>query len=357
MPQETYQSGLIKSENPLEEFGNWLENQNYHGLFILTDTEVAEEAFPVIEPYLENLGLKGVLTIPPGEANKTIECCEDVWHELIRNDAKRNSLLINLGGGLVTDLGGFAGATFKRGMPFVHVPTTLLGMVDASIGGKTGVNFEGLKNQVGLFQEPEQVVIAPEFLDSLEDRQLLSGYAEMVKQALIADVKLWDRLQQLDPLYQRDKLKSCIPETAEIKQQLVAADPYEKGPRKKLNFGHTIGHALETYSQERDEDPLLHGEAIAIGMQVEANLSTQHVLLDEGTFHSISQYLNRLFPSYALNDEGIEAVIDRMKADKKRNQDTFNFTLLVEAGQSDIDIQLSKVDVAEGLSTFFLNRQ
>jgi 3-dehydroquinate synthase len=343
------QPSVIAGNEPLQEFAHWLNSQNYRGLFVLTDSEVAEEAFPLIEPYLQEKGLKGVLTIPPGEGNKTLECCEDVWHELINNDATRNALLINLGGGLVTDLGGFVASTFKRGMPFVNIPTTLLGMVDAAIGGKTGINFQGLKNQLGVFREPDRTVIAPAFLNTLEDRQLLSGYAEMVKHALIANAGLWQQFRALHPL-DRDQLYPHIDEAVQVKQELVRGDPFEHGQRKKLNFGHTIGHALESYSQEHDEDPLLHGEAIAIGMVTEAYLSTQHTLLPDDTYAAVRDYLYQHFPSYRLSDQGVEEVLTIMKADKKRDQEAFNFTLLVEAGQADTDIQLSRDEVKAGLA-------
>ena len=343
------QPELIKGEKPLESLQDWLARQSYRELFILTDTAVAEDVFPVIEPYVMNMNLKGVLTIPPGEAHKTTECCEDVWGQLLANDASRHSLLLNLGGGVVTDLGGFAASTFKRGIRFVHVPTTLLGMVDAAIGGKNGVNLHHYKNQIGVFQHPEQIVIAPDFLKTLEERQILSGMAEMLKHALIADQEQWQALQQINSLT-LNQLEAFIVPAAQLKMGIVKSDPFEKGQRKKLNFGHTIGHALESLSQEKDADPLLHGEAIALGMRVEAFLSEEHLLLDAQARHSIDAFLAETYPSYPLNQEGVDKVINYMKADKKRDREAFNFTLLPEIGQADTDVQLSKDDVVKGLS-------
>lgn len=343
------QTDIITGDQPLEEFKTWLANQSYKDLFVLTDTAVAEEAFPVLEPYIEELNLKGVLTIPPGESQKTTECCEDVWRQLIRNDASRKSLVLNLGGGVVTDLGGFVAGTFKRGIAFIHIPTTLLGMVDAALGGKHGVNLDHYKNQVGIYQNPEKVVIAPEFLQTLEDRQVLSGFSEMIKHALVKDNGLWEEFQQINPL-ELEQLSPFIVPAANIKLNIVANDPFEDGERKKLNFGHTIGHALESLSQERDEDPLLHGEAIAIGMRVEAFLSKEHLLMPDHYLEAIDQYLKRLYPSYQLFSGDEEAVISYMKADKKRDSEAFNFTLLVEAGHADTDVQLDQEDVKAALA-------
>ncbi len=340
---------IITGENPLQELYTWLRDQSYKELFIITDTAVAEDAFPQLEPYVEDLNLKGVLTIPPGESQKTTECCEDVWRQLIRNDATINSLIINLGGGVVTDLGGFVASTFKRGIPFIHVPTTLLGMVDAALGGKHGVNLDHFKNQIGLYQNPDKVLIAPGFLQTLEDRQLLSGFTEMIKHALIKDKTLWEQFQQINPL-KLEQLTPFIVPAASIKLNIIANDPFEDGERKKLNFGHTIGHALESLSQERDEDPLLHGEAIAIGMRVETFLSKEHLLMPDQYLEAIDQYLKRLYPTYQLFPGDEEAIISYMKADKKRDKEAFNFSLLVEPGHADTDVQLSKDDVKAGLA-------
>ncbi|MCL4152909.1 UNVERIFIED_CONTAM: hypothetical protein GTU68_035655, partial [Idotea baltica] len=212
-----------------------------------------------------------IIEIESGEINKTIETCVGVWEALSELGADRKSILINLGGGVLTDLGGFVASTFKRGIAFINVPTTLLSMVDASVGGKTGVDLGSLKNQVGVINQPVMVLVIPDFLDTLEERQLESGFAEMLKHGLIKDRQYWDDLKMVSTL---SEMKDHILKSVEIKNEVVLIDPTEQGLRKILNYGHTLGHAIESYflaSQEKST--LLHGEAIAIGMITEGYLS------------------------------------------------------------------------------------
>ncbi len=329
-------SNIIKGKQPLQEFGQWLNKQRFSSVFVLADTNTTEECFSAIEPWLEEQPVNGLLQIPPGENNKTLYCCEDIWDEMLKNGADRQSLLINLGGGVVCDMGGFVASTFNRGIKFVNIPTTLLAMVDAAHGGKTGINFRGAKNQLGTFQEPLKTVIQPEFLATLEDRDFNAGLAEMIKHALIGDPGLWETLKSVHP-NNRDEISPHIEASLQVKQRITNEDPEEKGERKKLNFGHTIGHALESYSREHDENPLIHGEAVALGMMVETQLSLEVTTLSQEACEEIKATLFRHFPDYKLSKHSIATVIDFMKSDKKNRDHKINFTLLEMPGVASID--------------------
>ncbi|NNJ88668.1 MAG: 3-dehydroquinate synthase, partial [Eudoraea sp.] len=241
-----------------------LKEKNYSKIFILVDENTHRDCLPLFLPFIETTAELEIIEMEAGETNKTIDTCIQIWHTLSDLDGDRKSLLINLGGGVVTDLGGFVASTFKRGMDFINVPTSLLAMVDASIGGKTGVDLGMLKNQIGVINQPEMVIVIVNFLKTLDRRQMSSGLAEMLKHGLITNVSYWSELkvvtanQALDPL---------IYKSIQIKNEIVAKDPSEQNLRKVLNFGHTLGHAIESYFLQKDENTaLLHGEAIAIGM-------------------------------------------------------------------------------------------
>ena len=247
-----------------------MANSNYSKVFILVDSNTQKHCLAKFKSKCD-FEIDLVIEIKPGEEYKTIQTCTTVWDSLSTMGGDRKSLLINLGGGVVTDLGGFVASTFKRGIDFINVPTTLLAMVDASIGGKTGVDFEALKNQIGVINQPEMILVFAEFLDTLDQRQVKSGFAEMLKHGLIFDQDYWNGLI---PLNELDQVGEHIKKSTEIKSSVVEQDPYEAGLRKKLNFGHTLGHAIESYFLvETNRQTLLHGEAIAVGMVLEAYLS------------------------------------------------------------------------------------
>jgi len=349
-PQKILTQQLITGTNALADFSQWLTEAGYDSIYVLADSNTSGQCFSLLEDYLQTLPLQGVLAIPPGEENKTLYCCEDVWEELIRNGAGRGSLLINLGGGVISDLGGFIAATFKRGMDFVNIPTTLLAMTDAAIGGKTGINFRGIKNQLGTFSMPVKIIIDPAFLDTLDNRQFRSGYAEMLKHALVADPQLWYKLKKCKPT-DKAKVREFLGESANIKHPTVETDFRETSSRKKLNFGHTIGHALESYSQAHDENPLFHGEAIALGMRVESYLSRQYSTLEAIDHEDIDQYLIRHFPGYHLPETAYEPLMEYMAADKKNTGEGLNFTLLNGLGAAETDFTLTPENVRAGLET------
>ena len=257
-------------ENSLEELSRFVSQGDYSRFFVLTDENTAIHCLPQVQAYFEGKNNFDIIEINAGEESKDIDFCIGIWKMLIDFGADRKSLLINLGGGVISDMGGFVASTYKRGIDFVHVPTTLLSQVDASVGGKTGVDVDKIKNIIGTFTQPKAVFIVNEFLSSLPERQVLSGAAEMLKHGLIADAAYWHLLKNSNLSAPSEDL---IYRSVEIKNEVVTADPFERGIRKSLNFGHTIGHALETNSLLHDTHPLTHGEAIAIGMICESYLS------------------------------------------------------------------------------------
>lgn len=307
-----------------------LEQQPFSRLFVLADENTKAHCWPRIAPALEQ-HQPILIEIPSGEAHKNLQTCERIWGQLMTHKAGRDALLLNLGGGVIGDMGGFAASTFKRGMRFLQIPTTLLSQVDASIGGKLGIDFMQVKNSIGLFRNPQAVLVDPAFLDTLSDRELRSGYAEVIKHSLIADLRQWESLQQLTDLRSAD-WASIIPASLSIKKQVVEADPFEKGLRKALNFGHTIGHAIEGHALETDT-PLLHGEAIAIGMICEAFLSTQQQGLPETELQQITDYLTARYGKVALQADDYPAYLQLMGNDKKNEGQAINFSLLPEAGK------------------------
>ena len=277
-----------------------------------------------------------LIEIKSGEASKNIENAIDIWGKFTDLNLDRNSLIVNLGGGVISDLGGFVATVFKRGLHYINIPTTLLAMVDASIGGKTGVNYKGYKNQLGVFADPEVVFIDTVFLKTLPKRELYSGFSEIIKYALIMDAVLWKLLLEIKPeniLENAEIIKRAVI----VKSNIVNEDPFEKNIRKILNFGHTIAHAIESYSLSNDENPLLHGEAVAIGMICETYISVKNNGFDEKEAEIIYNYIRNLFSSYSILPQTIPILIDIIKQDKKNKNKKLNFTLLTETGKSLID--------------------
>jgi 3-dehydroquinate synthase len=262
--------------------------------------------------------------------------------------AERNSLLINLGGGVITDMGGFAASTFKRGIDFVQVPTTLLSQVDASVGGKTGIDMDHVKNIIGTFTQPKAVFIDILFLKTLDHNQLVSGYAEMIKHGLIADKEYFDQLKVSDPV---NIDLPAVYRSVEIKNEVVTEDPYEKGRRKTLNFGHTIGHAVETCSLTKKTHPLLHGEAIAVGMICEAYLSHKLNGLSADELQEISDVITSIFPSSVISGTNAE-LLAVMQNDKKNEQQRIGFALLNKIGACDFNIFIDEDLIIESLDFY-----
>ncbi len=324
-------------------------SKNYSGrkIFVLVDEHTKEHCLPRILHGVLELKDAIVLEITSGEKNKTISSCEKLWHGLTEHRADRRSLLINLGGGVVCDVGGFVASTYMRGIDFINIPTSLLAMVDASAGGKNGINFSGLKNQVGTFTKPQAVFISPSFLKTLPEREVKSGFAEVIKHTLIADAEKWNELKQLESLTDVNWMK-IIDNSVFIKNKIVNADFKERNKRKTLNFGHTIGHALESNSLKHDADPLKHGEAIAIGMIGEVFLSQRMLNLPEHDANEIISFLQKQYPNIS-SDVNTDEIMELIRSDKKSEQSEVNFVLLKNIGDPVINQRPDNALISEAV--------
>lgn len=314
-----------------------LDNYCRTGIYILVDENTQKHCLPIVKERCSGLDNSFVIQLSGNESSKTISGAEKIWRSLVKEKAVRGSLLICLGGGMITDVGGFAAATFKRGIDFIHIPTTLLSMVDAAIGGKTGVNLDSVKNQIGLFALPKAVFIFAEFLKTLPVRQRLSGYAEMLKHAILDSKSHFEKLLVLNSPEKVCNEKSIF-ESASVKMGIVASDFKENGLRKSLNFGHTIGHAIESYSQKNDPDPLLHGEAIAIGLICESFISMRMFGMDENDLRNIASLVSWHFPHYRFKPGMADELLELMCHDKKNSDSSnLNFSLIHKIGEPVLD--------------------
>lgn len=316
---------------------NLLKIETYSKIFVLVDENTNEHCLPY---FLANLPTEieiEIIEIEAGEENKNIYTCIDLWHTLIELDADRKSIMINLGGGVITDIGGFVASTYKRGIDFVNIPTTLLAMVDASVGGKTGVDLGSLKNQIGVINEPKSVIVISKFLETLPTNQMRSGLAEMLKHGLIYNKSYWDKLKNLNNL-NTDDLDILIKQSIEIKNEIVSQDINEKSIRKALNFGHTLGHAIESYFLESEEkNLLLHGEAIAIGMILESYLSYMLDYISKESYAEIKYIITDVFEKIQFNESDIQNIMNLLVFDKKNEFGNVQFTLLNKIGESKIN--------------------
>ncbi len=326
---------------------NLIEN-SYSQVIILVDENTEKLCLPILDKYLFNTK---IIKIKSGEQQKTLEIAQYIWNELMRFNTSKNSVLLNLGGGVIGDIGGFCAATFKRGLDFINIPTTLLAMIDASIGGKTGIDFNGVKNTIGIITDPKAIYIYPDFLNSLPKEEMINGFAEVIKHALIVDLDLWEKLKKVD-VFESQKLNSIINDNIKIKIKIVAKDPFEQNERKLLNFGHTIGHAIESYSLKHDQKPLKHGEAIAIGMICEAFLSREMIDLSNKELRSLSEYILRFFPKYSFKSILSPDLIGFMYHDKKNIGEEINFTLLKRIGKGSVNHVCTEHQIARALNYY-----
>ncbi len=324
---------ILLGDDTLDALLAHLIERSYSQVFVLVDENTEKCCLPIVSQILFDIK---IIRITSGESNKNITSTQLIWNELLQHKADRQSVLINLGGGVLGDLGGFAAATYKRGIDYIQVPTTLLAMVDSSIGGKTGIDYNTIKNCIGTIQPPAAVYIYPRFLKTLPEREILSGLAEIIKHALIDDEAYWEYINKLQSIDSAD-LEYLILESIKIKSSIVKKDPFEQGERKLLNFGHTIGHAIEAYSLLHDKAPLIHGEAIAIGMLCEAYLSNTCSELSSKELQAIEAIVLKFFPKYSFRDIQLKDVIELMYQDKKNNSDGINFTFLKRIGKGKIN--------------------
>jgi 3-dehydroquinate synthase len=330
----------------------YLKKETFSKIFLLVDENTHKHCLPHFLSQIQFDGIIEIIEIQSGEIHKTIETCMGVWRTLSELSADRKSLLINLGGGVVTDLGGFVSSTFKRGIKFINVPTTLLAMVDASVGGKTGVDLDISKNQIGTITFADMVLIDPRFLDTLPKNELRSGFAEMLKHGLIQDQKYWEQLRQLKQLTLND-LDELIYHSVTIKNNVVSKDPNETGLRKILNFGHTLGHAIESYCLDNEDiKTLLHGEAIAIGMILEGYLSSKISGLPINDLYEIKETFKATYPNVSFDDNSKKRIIDLMQSDKKNSHGQVKFVLLETIGQCQIDIEVENALIYEAFDFY-----
>ncbi len=328
-----------------------LSQTDYDHLFVLTDDTTHSLCLPRLKDLLTAREAT-VITIPHGDTHKDVASLQLVWEQLGLKKGSRRSLLVNLGGGMVTDLGGFAASTFKRGIPFINIPTTLLSMVDASVGGKTGINFHGLKNEVGVFRNALHVIIDTSFLQTLDKENILSGYAEMIKHGLISNTPDWAELLNFEPTNGDHKaLSALLEKNIQVKERIVMEDPLELGIRKALNVGHTAGHALESFAMESGH-PVLHGYAVAWGMICELYLSVIKMGFPKDKMRQTVSYIRQHYGLMPITCDDYPHLYELMTHDKKNTRDFVNFTLLSDVGQIHINQSASKEEIYEMLDFF-----
>jgi 3-dehydroquinate synthase len=344
------ENNLIFTNKILTSLESSLGDTSSADVFLLVDENTKQHCLPLIKDSLpENHRL---ITIKSGEENKTLATCEYIWQSITKANADRHALLINLGGGVICDMGGFCARTYKRGIQFWNIPTTLLSQVDASVGGKLGVDFGLFKNHIGLFSEPDRVFVDSVFFNTLPKDEIVSGFAEMVKHALIRDREMFYELLELritDIDWQM-----WVPKSVAIKKEVVEQDPTEKGLRKILNFGHTIGHAVESYYLDQG-NALKHGEAIAIGMVAETYLSVIKGILPEVDGELIINYLLKIFPKPAIEKNAISSIVHLALQDKKNMNNKIYAVLLSTIGEAVFDSEITEDDIR--ISLTYYNQQ
>ena len=341
---------VIISRHLKTELAKAIAECEHDRIFVLVDETTNKLCWALVKDYL---CLKDAQTIVIGatDRRKNLDTLVHVWESLQQGKATRHSLLINLGGGMVTDLGGFAASTYKRGINFINIPTTLLAMVDASVGGKTGINFGGLKNEIGVFNDAEFVLLDTNWLRTLDEENIRSGYAEMLKHGLIADDTMWAELINFN-LAQPNlrQLASMLDKSVRIKERIVAEDPHEKGIRKALNLGHTFGHAFESWAMKRQ--PVLHGYAVAFGLIAELYLATTRTDFPTERMSQTVNFIRAYYGSLPITCNDYPELIELMHHDKKNRGNEINVTLLVGIGDIRIDQTITEEDIKEALDFF-----
>lgn len=339
---------VIKSTDLNRDLSDILSRLSFDKLFLLTDENTERLCYPLVKDNTQ-IAKAGKIIIKAGDDNKNIETLSSIWKYLSENGATRHSLLINLGGGMLTDIGGFAAASFKRGIKCINIPTTLLGAVDAAVGGKTGINFNGLKNEIGAFAAAETVLIDSAFFKSLDHQNFLSGYAEMIKHGLIDSDKEWQATMSFDTeVIDYEKLKQLVVDSVGVKERIVEIDLFEKGIRKALNLGHTIGHAFESMSYELNK-PVQHGYAVAWGIICELYLSHRFCGFPKEKMYKTIYFIKDNYHGFYFDCDHYERLYEYMKHDKKNESDTVNFTFLSDVGKIEINQTASKEDIFDAI--------
>lgn len=346
------QQKLIFSENLREALNAAVNECTHDRLLVLVDKQTKEYCLPVVKDF-ECMQHAQIITMGTTDISKNLETLSHVWSEMQRLGATRHSLMINLGGGVVTDLGGFAASTFKRGIPYINIPTTLLSMVDASVGGKTGINFGGLKNEIGVFSNARCVIIDTVFLRTLSAEEILSGYAEMIKHGLISNEKMWAELittsHQIDQI-DLSIMHKMVSDSVAVKQHIVTEDPTEQGIRKALNLGHTIGHAFESFAL--DHSPIAHGYAVAYGLVAELYLSCVKTGFPQDKLRQTVSFIKENYGRLPITCDDYPHLLELMHHDKKNVGNEVNFTLLGGIGDIRINQTATEAEIKEALDFY-----
>ncbi len=344
-------SKIIYSRQLEEELSEWVKKYTNGRVFLATEEIVNKLWVSKYDEFFAKHGIKKVV-IPSGESNKKIDSVLKIWEFLSMNGGDRKSLLINIGGGMLTDLAGFAATTFKRGIDFLNVPTTLLSQVDASVGGKTGINFNRLKNEIGTFKEPVAVIINTDFLKTIDRQNFISGFAEMIKHGLIHSPEHLRELRNFDfENINYDFLQEIIRHSVSVKEYFVSNDLTESNIRKALNYGHTVGHAFESLAMEQNR-PILHGYAVAYGMIVELFLSVKKCHFPQNNFEEHNQWLLSIYGKFEISENDFARLFELMTHDKKNESGRINFTLLPAIGKIEINQNCEKELIYEALNYY-----
>jgi len=334
------------------EFINAINNSQFK-FFLIADKNTEKYCLPLIKKFVKNVENSDIIVLNNGESFKNINTCIDIWRWLLENGADRDSIVINLGGGVISDIGGFVASTIKRGIKFINIPTTLMSMVDASLGGKNGIDISNIKNQIGLYTNPYLVVVSPVFLKTLPERHIVSGFAEMLKYALIDNVYLWYEINK-DKGIILNVVNKYIAQCIDIKMNIVSKDFYETGERKILNFGHTFGHAIESYYLTNNINSLLHGEALYAGIILESFLSYNICGLKKMDLNNICDLIFSLYKLPLINKEDFIEIIKLISFDKKNKNGAPRFSLISNIGESKYNIEVNDYELKRAVD-FYIN--
>lgn len=341
-------NNIIFTQDPGPDLQKFLSEKGYSAIMVLTDENTERFCYPVLKDFLP---AHSIIRIKSGEKSKTLETCSFIWQRMTEANLDRHSALVILGGGVLGDMGGFCASTYKRGIDFIVLPTTLLAQCDASIGGKLGIDFNSFKNHIGVFKEPVLNLMSTGFLKTLPERELRSGFAEVIKHALISDQKLWNEIRSRD--LKSQPWESLVPESVKVKCAVVAQDPTEKGLRKILNAGHTVGHAIESYFLETDT-PVLHGDAIAAGLIAEAYIGAKRKLLSEPALKEMEGYILKIFGKLEIPENQLQSIAARCLQDKKNKGNKVLSVLPEGIGKVKYDVEISLGEIEECLAYYRL---
>ncbi|MBL7902022.1 MAG: 3-dehydroquinate synthase [Bacteroidia bacterium] len=346
----------LKSNGYTVYFGNsallslntFLLKMNYSRCFILCDENSLQHCLPHVVIACPQLGNADIIEVESGEINKSMETCTNIWEIFLEQKADKHTLLINLGGGVISDLGGFMASVFKRGIPYIHIPTSLLAMADACLGGKNGIDFMGIKNSLGTISKPEAVFVCPPFLNTLEEHQVLNGWVEVFKMALIADKKMWNALSDIS---QVGDPSAFIFRSLELKNAIVLKDPLDKAQRKVLNFGHSLGHAIEALVIDAGEE-ILHGSAVCSGMILESHIAMQKKLITVKEYTEIKTRLRNTFGPMKTIPFSKSQLLEKLGQDKKNKAGSFRFSLLKKIGACAYDVEVNEKQISKALEAY-----